>query len=264
MVLTGTRNHYKSKDVRSFKFEVCANSVRSAIAAQEGGADRVELCQGIPEGGTTPSFGDIKLSRKFLKNTKLHVIIRPRSGDFLYTDMEKEIMLEDIHNCLRMGTDGVVFGALLANGEIDMDFTKDLVKASGKMSKTFHRAFDVCKDPFKAMDQLASLGVDRILTSGQEASAYEGIPLLKKLQQRNSGKIILLAGCGIREHNIAEIAQKTGICEFHFSARETIQSQMIYRNEHVSMGGSVRIDEFSNELTTREKVKKTIEALISL
>lgn len=246
---------------QDYKFEVCANSVQSALAAQEAGADRVELCQGIPEGGTTPSFGDISTARKLLNKTKLHVIIRPRSGDFLYNDLEKKIMIEDIRLCKKIGVDGVVFGGLLSDGSIDIEFMKALKHESQGMSTTFHRAFDVCKDPILALKQITQLNFDRILTSGQEASADEGIPLLKRLESLNNGNIILLAGCGVNENNIKKIAEETGIHEFHFSARESFPSKMTYKNDRVSMGGTVRINEFANDITTSDRVRKIIRAL---
>ncbi len=244
-----------------FKFEVCANSVESCLAAQIGGADRVELCAGIPEGGTTPSYGDILMARKLLEKTRLHVIIRPRGGDFLYSELELEIMLKDVENARALGTDGVVFGCLTREGDVDIPAMKKLMKASQGMSVTFHRAFDVCRNPKEALEQLIDLGCDRILTSGQQATAELGIPLLRELQLQAGNRIILLAGCGVNEGNIAKIAAETGIHEFHFSARETVQSAMTYRNENVSMGGTVRISEFERNVTTHARVEATIFSL---
>ena len=134
------------------KIEICANSVESAVKAQEGGAYRVELCAGIPEGGTTPSFGDIRMARQLLQETKLHVIIRPRGGDFLYTHLEQEIMLHDIKVARQLGADGVVFGCLTAEGNVDMVAMKKLMNAVGDMNVTFHRAFDMCRDPKEALE----------------------------------------------------------------------------------------------------------------
>lgn len=244
-----------------FLFEVCANSVESCLAAQAGGANRVELCAGIPEGGTTPSFGDIALARELLTSTKLHVIIRPRSGDFLYSPLEQRIMLKDIENARQLGADGVVFGCLTAEGEVDMPLMKQLMEASKGMSVTFHRAFDVCRNPEKALEDIIALGCDRILTSGQQPTAEQGIPLLTKLETQAADRIILLAGCGVNENNIQHIAQKTGIHEFHFSARESFPSGMIYHNEAVSMGGTVHIDEYTHLQTTVKRVKDTISQL---
>lgn len=245
-----------------YQFEVCANSVESCLAAQAGGADRVELCAGIPEGGTTPSYGDIATARKLLTHTRLHVIIRPRGGDFLYTPLEQRIMLKDIENAHRLGADGVVFGCLTPEGDIDIALMKQLLEAAQGMSVTFHRAFDVCRQPKQALETLIQLGCHRILTSGAQPTAEQGIPLLKELQAQADGRIILLAGCGVNENNIARIASETGIREFHFSAREQLTSRMQFRNEAVSMGGTVCIDEYSRPVTTAERVRKTIGALV--
>lgn len=245
-----------------YQFEVCANSVESCLAAQAGGADRVELCAGIPEGGTTPSYGDIATARELLTHTRLHVIIRPRGGDFLYTPLEQRIMLKDIENARRLGADGVVFGCLTPEGDIDIALMKQLLEAAQGMSVTFHRAFDVCRQPKQALETLIQLGCHRILTSGAQPTAEQGIPLLKELQAQADGRIILLSGCGVNENNIARIASETGIREFHFSAREQLTSGMQFRNEAVSMGGTVCIDEYSRPVTTAERVRKTIGALV--
>lgn len=247
--------------MEKYKFEICANSVESCLAAQMGGADRVELCAGIPEGGTTPSYGNILIAREVLKETKLHVIIRPRGGDFLYSPLEQRIMLKDIENAHQSGVDGVVFGCLTAEGKIDVPLMKLLIEASQNMSVTFHRAFDVCRNPEEALEEIIRLGCDRILTSGQQPTAEKGIPLLSKLQQKAEGRIQLLAGCGVNETNIARIAAETGIHEFHFSAREEIESNMTYRSEVVSMGGTIRVNEYTRPLTTIQRVKETITAL---
>lgn len=249
--------------MKNYSFEVCANSVESCLAAQAGGANRVELCAGIPEGGTTPSYGDIAVARELLKETRLHVIIRPRGGDFLYSPVEQRIMLKDIDLARKLGTDGVVFGCLTAEGDVDLPLMRQLMEAAEDMSVTFHRAFDVCRNPQQALEDIIGLGCHRILTSGQQPTAEQGIPLLKNLQQQADGRIILLAGCGVNETNIARIAQETGIHEFHFSAREQMESDMLYRNPQVSMGGTVCIEEYSRPLTTSKRVSQTIAALIN-
>lgn len=244
-----------------YKFEVCANSVESCVEAQRGGADRVELCAGIPEGGTTPSYGDIVMARKLLITTKLHVIIRPRGGDFLYSDLEREIMLEDVRMARRLGVDGVVFGVLTSDGDIDMDFMRQLMAESEGMSVTFHRAFDVCRDPFVALEQIIELGCDRILTSGQMPKAEDGVDLLKQLVEKAGDRIIIMPGCGVNAGNIAKIAQITGAKEFHFSARSKHESGMQFRKSRVSMGGSVMIDEYSRDVTDELIVKDIIAKL---
>ena len=168
----------------NYKFEICANSVESCIAAQEGGADRVELCAGIPEGGTTPSYGEIKTARRVLTTTRLHVIIRPRGGDFLYSPLELERMAADIDIARELGADGVVFGCLRPDGSLDTEANAMLMEHAKGLSVTFHRAFDRCADPRKALEELISQGFDRILTSGQQPTALEGTPLLKELHEQ--------------------------------------------------------------------------------
>lgn len=248
-----------------FKFEICANSVESCLAAQEGGADRVELCAGIPEGGTTPSYGEIKLARKLLTKTKLHVIIRPRGGDFLYTPLELERMEEDIRICRELGVDGVVFGCLTEEGEIDREANRRLVELARPMSVTFHRAFDRTADPMKALEDIISLGCNRILTSGQQPKAIGGISLLaqleKKLKEYPLPPIQLLAGSGVNEENIRQIFDATGIHEYHFSARVNVVSKMKHYNHEVYMGAK-GADESNSLVTSAEKVRNTIKQLV--
>ncbi len=248
-----------------FKFEICANSVESCLAAQEGGADRVELCAGIPEGGTTPSYGEIKLARKLLTKTKLHVIIRPRGGDFLYTPLELERMEEDIRICREFGVDGVVFGCLTEEGEIDKEANRRLVELARPMSVTFHRAFDRTADPMKALEDIISLGCNRILTSGQQPKAIDGISLLaqleKKLKEYPLPPIQLLAGSGVNEENIRQIFDATGIHEYHFSARVNVVSKMKHYNHEVYMGAK-GADESNSLVTSAEKVRNTIKQLV--
>lgn len=248
-----------------FKFEICANSVESCLAAQEGGADRVELCAGIPEGGTTPSYGEIKLARKLLTKTKLHVIIRPRGGDFLYTPLELERMEEDIRICRELGVDGVVFGCLTEEGEIDREANRRLVELARPMSVTFHRAFDRTADPMKALKDIISLGCNRILTSGQQPKAIDGISLLaqleKKLKEYPLPPIQLLAGSGVNEENIRQIFDATGIHEYHFSARVNVVSKMKHYNHEVYMGAK-GANESNSLVTSAEKVRNTIKQLV--
>ena len=244
-----------------FRFEVCANGVESCLAAQAGGADRVELCAGIPEGGTTPSYGEIKTARKLLTKTRLHVIIRPRGGDFLYSELEVERMIEDIRICKALGADGVVFGCLQSDGTLDIRQNRRLLEEASGMSVTFHRAFDRCANPQESLEQLIDMGFDRVLTSGQQPTAYEGIPLLKELQQQSAGRIIVLAGCGVNEDNIHDIHQATGISEFHFSARCRQTSKMSFINKIVSMGAKGFPEDYL-DITSEERVRKTIQSLL--
>lgn len=242
-----------------YQFEICANSVESCIAAQKGGANRVELCAGIPEGGTTPSYGEIKAARRLL-DIHLHVIIRPRGGEFLYSPLELDIMEHDIHYAKQAGADGVVFGCLTPDGSIDQIAIKRLMKASEGLSVTFHRAFDHCKDPFQALEQIIDLGCDRILTSGQQPTAEKGIALLKELIAKAGNSIVILPGSGINKNNIKNIAESTGATEFHFSAREPIDSKMIYRKPEISMNSIPGMDDYVFNATTPEKVREIIEA----
>lgn len=241
--------------------EVCANGVESCLAAQQGGADRVELCAGIPEGGTTPSYGEIKVARRVLTATRLHVIIRPRGGDFLYSDLEVERMAADIAVCRDLGVDGVVFGCLTADGTIDVEKNRYLMECSQGMSVTMHRAFDRAADPEQALEQIIALGFNRILTSGQQPKAIQGVDLLDRLNRQAAGRIILMAGSGVTEQNIKEIRDVTGLNEFHFSGRESVPSAMQYVNPNLYMGRP-GANEASLDYTTSRRVAATIAHLL--
>ena len=247
-----------------YLIENCANSAESCAMAQKGGADRVELCAGIPEGGTTPSYGEMKKAREILTTTRLNVIIRPRGGDFLYTDNELDIMETDIETAKSIGADGVVFGCLTAEGYIDKKAMQRLMKAADGLSVTFHRAFDVCREPLQALEDIIALGCDRILTSGQCGTAFEGMDMIKELVGKAGDRIIIMPGCGVNKSNIRQIALHTGAKEFHMSARSTIKSGMTYHNERVSMGGTVHIAEYERDLTDPEKIARIKSILHSL
>ena len=242
--------------------EICANSVESAFLAQLGGAHRVELCDNIFEGGTTPSYGAISIARKMLR-INLNVIIRPRGGDFLYSESEFEIMCEDVALSKKLGANGVVFGFLLPDGSVDTKRTKKLTKMAKPMSVTFHRAFDVCKDPFIALEDIIKCGCDRILTSGQQNKAANGTELIKNLIETANGRIIIMPGSGIDESNIEEICKKTGAQEFHASLRTSFDSGMIYRNAEINMGINSEND-YKRALTDPDRVKKLIGILSRL
>ncbi|MDH6358050.1 copper homeostasis protein CutC [Parabacteroides sp. PF5-9] len=234
--------------------EICANSAQSCVEAEAGGATRVELCAAIPEGGTTPSYGEIKTAQALTSSIDIHVIIRPRGGDFLYSEAEIQSMLIDIELCKQLKVHGVVFGCLTPQGDIDLTLLNKLIAAAKPLSITFHRAFDVCRDPFAALEQLIEAGCDRILTSGQQATAEQGIPLIAELVKQAGDRIIIMPGSGVRENNIAQIETATGAKEFHTSARSIVHSQMNYRNEQVPMGSSVVTSEFERVETDRQKV----------
>jgi copper homeostasis protein len=244
-----------------FMVEVCANGVESCLAAQQGGADRMELCAGIPEGGTTPSYGEIKVARRVLTTTRLHVIIRPRGGDFLYTDLEVERMADDIAACRELGVDGVVFGCLRSDGSIDIDKNRYLMECAAGMSVTCHRAFDRAADPSQALEDIIGLGFDRILTSGQQPKAIDGVELLARLNRQAAGRIILMAGSGVTEKNIRALHEATGLHEFHFSAREPHPSAMQYVNPNLYMGRP-GANEASLDYTTPRRVSDTIAQLL--
>ncbi len=236
------------------KIEICANSAQSCVEAEQGGACRVELCAGIPEGGTTPSYGEIRMTQELTSQIDVNIIIRPRGGDFLYAPAEVQSMLYDIEMAKELRLHGVVFGCLTKQGDVDVPLVRRLIEASKPLSVTFHRAFDVCREPFTALEQLIDLGCDRILTSGQQPNAIQGIPLIKELISRAGERIIIMPGCGVREDNISFIEAETGAKEFHTSARSIVHSKMEYRNENVPMGSHVVASEFETEQTDREKV----------
>ena len=213
----------------NFKLEVIAFNIESCILAQKSGAHRIELCDNPGEGGTTPSIGMIKAARAKVI-IELFPIIRPRGGDFLYSDDEFDIMKEDILQCKKIGCDGVVIGLLHADGTIDKTRTSQLVNLAYPMSVTFHRAFDRANDPFKAMEDIIESGCERILTSGQQPTASEGIELITALIKQADERIIIMPGSGLRSENIKSIAKQSGAVEFHSSARTTIDSKMSFNN----------------------------------
>jgi copper homeostasis protein len=208
--------------------EIAANSVASALAAQEGGADRIELCASLGEGGLTPSYATIAMARERL-TIPIYVLIRPRAGDFLYDDYELEAMRRDIEACERLGCDGVVIGVLDADGDIATEVCRDLIYAARGLGVTFHRAFDLARDPEHALEHLVALGCERVLTSGQRASAIEGAPLIRALIERASDRLAVMPGAGIDASNIAALREATGATEFHASAKQALASRMRYR-----------------------------------
>ncbi|MBR3876851.1 MAG: copper homeostasis protein CutC [Bacteroidaceae bacterium] len=239
--------------------EICAGSVESAIAARDGGAARIELCAALEIGGTTPSAGLIAEVRK-IEGIVLNVIIRPRGGDFLHNEHEAACMEQDIRTCRQLGADGVVIGALTAEGDIDTALCKRLIDAADGMSITFHRAFDMCRDPKRALEELIAIGCDRVLTSGQAATAEAGLPLLKELVQQAAGRISIMPGCGVNSGNAARILQATGAVEIHASARKSVGSGMLFRHSGVSMGtpGS---DEYERKETDVDEVKLIVRSI---
>ena len=239
--------------------EICIDSVEGAIAAEQAGADRVELCANLLEGGTTPSLG---LMETTIARTKLpvQVMIRPRGGDFLYSDIEVEMMLRDIAAAKTARAGGVVFGCLTSDGKIDAKLTERLIAAARPLSVTFHRAFDVSRDPVDALQTLIALGIDRLLTSGQEPSVLEGAPLIRRLIEQAAGRLIVMPGGGITARNVGRILQETGASEIHFAALSEAPSGMAHRNPHVFMGGELRPAEYARLVTTRAGIESILDA----
>jgi copper homeostasis protein len=207
----------------------------------------------------TPSAGLIAEARK-IEGLLLNVIIRPRGGDFLYNEHEAACMEQDIRTCRELGVDGVVIGALTPEGDIDTTLCSRLIKAANGMSVTFHRAFDMCRDPKEALGQLISLGCHRVLTSGQAATAEAGIPLLKELVQLAGERIIIMPGCGVNSGNAARILKETGATEIHASARKSVGSGMLFRHSGVSMGNPDS-DEFARKETDVNEVRAIVNSL---
>ena len=212
---------------KNYNVEIIAFTIEACPVIAEAGADRIELCANPAEGGTTPSYGFIKKAREAV-GISLFPIIRPRGGDFLYTDAEYSLMAEDIKLCRQAGCDGVVIGLLQKDGSIDLTRTARLVELAYPMEVTFHRAFDHCRDPFIAVEQLIRVGCQRILTSGQKPVATEGADLLAELVKKADGRIVIMPGSGVRPGNIAALAKQTGAEEFHASLRVTTPSRMDY------------------------------------
>ncbi len=238
----------------SIKIEVCANSLESALNAQKGGVHRVELCSNLYEGGTTPSMGEISLARELLQ-IDLNVLIRPRGGDFLYSENEIEIIKRDILFCKETGVDGVVIGFLKSDGSINKELTKEITELARPMSVTFHRAFDMCINQEEALKELIEIGVDRVLTSGAQNKAIDGKSLLNKLVKQAGKRIIIMPGSGIRANNISEIIEKTGAREFHASERKILGSKMTFRKEQIFMGGLEQISEYEVRIIDEVKIK---------
>ena len=234
--------------------EACVNSAISAIEAQKGGAGRVELCENLHDGGTTPGAGTIRFARKKL-HIGLFVMIRSRGGDFLYSDDEFEIMKEEIMVVKEIGADGVVFGILKPDGTIDSERMKKLVDLARPMRITCHRAFDMTADPFRAMEDLIGLGIDRILTSGQQKTAREGASLIRDLIRKANDRIIIMPGCGVNEDNIEELIRKTGATEVHVHLDKQEPSRMIFKQPGVYMGKPDQT-EFEHPLTDWERIQK--------
>ncbi|XP_066476450.1 copper homeostasis protein cutC homolog isoform X1 [Tiliqua scincoides] len=242
-----------------FLMEVCVDSVESAVNAERGGAGRLELCSSLMEGGTTPSTGLLQVVKQCIR-VPVFVMIRPRGGDFLYSDREVEVMKADIRLAKQHEADGLVFGALTEDGRIDIELCTALLAVSRPLPVTFHRAFDMVYDPLSALETLISLGFERVLTSGCDTSALEGLPLIKRLTDQAKGRIVVMPGGGITERNLQRILEGSGASEFHCSARSAKDSGMKFRNSSVNMGAYFSPPEYSIKVADVAKVR-TLNAI---
>lgn len=234
--------------------EVVVYNIESALRAQEGGADRIELCDNPAEGGTTPSAGIIELVRQQM-SMDLFVMVRPRGGDFLYSSYEYHAMKRDIAQCQKLSADGVVFGILNANGTIDKKRCKTLIEQARPLKVTCHRAFDMTRDPLEALEDCIEVGFDRILTSGGKTKAELGIELIAQLQKTAASRIAIMAGSGVNENNAADIVSRTGVKEIHLSATTFRNSAMEYINSNIAAMGSNTGSEFKVRTTDAEKIR---------
>src|SRR5438445_6138903 len=238
--------------------EVCVDSVESALAAERGGAHRVELCSSLFDGGVTPSAGLIATVRQTV-SIGLHVMIRPRGGDFCYSDDEFQIMQRDILMAKQLGADGVALGILDLDGKVEVDRTRQLVDLAAPLKVTYHRAFDMSSDLFASLRDLQTIGVHCVLTSGGKQSAAEGADTLKRLVEAASDTIAIMAGCGIEDHNVSTLIERTGVREIHASLKSPIPSPMRYRNDRISMGAE-RGREYQRFVVDHQKVQRLLQA----
>lgn len=246
---------------KPYILEACVDSAESADIATKAGANRLELCSNLMIGGTTPTLAAFRQVRKKCKNT-IHVLIRPRYGDFCYSDDEFEIMLEEIRIFSKEGADGVVIGILKPDGKLDVDRMSVLIREAGGMSITLHRAFDVCADPYEMMEQAIDLNIHTILTSGQKKDCLEGKACLEKLVSQSLGRIDIMAGSGVDASAIEKLYD-TGIRSYHMSGKTILQSPMIYRKQDVHMGLDT-FNEYELWRTQDEKIRKAVAVLEKL
>jgi copper homeostasis protein len=239
------------------ELEICSNGIRSTQQAALGGANRVELCDNLGEGGTTPSIGTVEICTKIPK-IEIWPILRPRGGDFLYSSEEKESMLRDVFYLKNLPIQGIVTGALLSNGELDIAFLKDLMKKVEQLPWAFHRAIDMTKNPMETVETLASLGFKRVLSSGGSNKAMDGIDLLKDLQNTFGHRIQIMPGSGIDEGNVVKILKETGCRHIHVSLRTSEKSEMTFQKEGVFMGKPDFGGEYSYQRTDSERVKNIL------
>lgn len=238
-------------------FEICSNSFESAKNAQTAGADRIELCANLEAGGTTPSYASIKLCRENL-DIPINVLIRPRSGDFLYNEFEFQEIIMDVKKCKELGINGIVCGFLNSNGTVDIDKTKKIIELSYPLSFTFHRAFDVSRDPYESLENIISCGATRILTSGTSPRAIDATEILSKLVEQAGERIIIMPGSGINENNIVELHSKVKAKEYHFSGTVREDSQMTYMRNNII---STEEMDYSKYVSNIDRIKNIINEL---
>jgi copper homeostasis protein len=238
--------------------EIVVYNIESALKAQEGGADRIELCDNPGEGGTTPSFGTIELVRQNV-SIDVFVMIRPRGGDFHYSSYEFHAMKRDIWQCQKLSVDGVVFGILNPDGTIDKKRCKELIDKARPLKVTCHRAFDMTRDPFEALEDCIEAGFDRILTAGQQAQAVKGAALIGDLIKKANGRIAIMPGSGVNENTVSEIIAKSRATEIHFSAMVLRDSAMQFKNQQIAGMGSDEGSEFRLRTVDPEKVRRIKE-----
>ncbi len=243
---------------RDVILEVCVDSVDSAVAAERGGAHRVELCSNLLDGGVTPSSGLIGAVRQKIA-IALHVMIRPRSADFCYSDDEFKIMQDDISVAKQLGADGVVLGILDLDGRVDAKRTRQLVDLAAPLRVTFHRAFDMSSDLFASLRDLQAAGVHCVLTSGGQQTAAEGAETLRRLVEAANGGMSIMAAGGIEDHNVASLIERTCVREIHASLKFPVPSSMRYQNEKISMG-TVTGREYQRFVVHQDKVRKLLHA----
>ena len=237
----------------SITLEVLVESVESARAALAGGADRLEVCQNLFEGGTTPSAGLVAALRQAV-NLPLQVMIRPRGGDFCYSEAEFEVMRHDLRILKELGAAGIVLGLLNPDGTVDTPRTAELIALARPLSVTFHRAIDMTCDVFEALEALIQLGVDRVLTSGGEATVIEGAEVIAAMVKRAGDRIVVMPGGGIRERNVERILRITKAREIHVSGSKSVSSHMDHRNTRVAMGRELRAPEFSHQAVDGDRI----------
>lgn len=244
----------------SFLVEICVDSLESATIAEAAGAGRIELCSALSEGGVTPSAGLIEAVRNNI-SIDVYVIIRPRGGDFLYSDHDFSVMRRDIERAGEAGAEGIVTGILNRDGTVDVERTALLAEYAAPMQVTFHRAFDLCREPKKALEDIISAGASRILTSGQARTAIEGAPVIKDLIAAAGGRVTIMPGGGISEYNVALLATATGAREYHLSGRRQADSMMTFRRKGIYLGDARLQAEYSGKIADADRIRSVIMIL---